>query len=154
IPANVAVIEYALPGDRLLIWMLRSGGMEFVDRRISPEEFAVRVENFTTAVRGGSNQSIADTSAQIYDELIPPWVEPLPDSVQLVFVPDRYLNGVPFAALRNPRTGRYLVEEHASSVVPSLQLYLACLSRGTTRNRRHWSALLVSNPAFDKSVFQ
>ncbi|MFL6233644.1 MAG: CHAT domain-containing protein [Thermoanaerobaculia bacterium] len=154
IPANVAVIEYALSGDRLLIWMLWPGGMKFVDRRISPQELAARVENFTAAVRGGSDQSIADTSAQIYNALIPPWVEALPDSVQLVFVPDRYLNGVPFAALRNPRTGRYLVEEHASSVVPSLQLYLACLSRGTTRDRQHWSALLVSNPAFDKSVFQ
>src|SRR5215203_3329010 len=140
IPVDVALIEYALSGDRLLVWMIQRGGIEFVDRRISPVVFASRVSEFIAAVRGGSERVITDASAKLYDNLIPPSVEELHESVQLVFIPDRILNGVPFAALKNPRTGRYLVEERASSIVPSIALYLASSAHGSTRGREHWSA--------------
>lgn len=153
IPANVALVEYALSGDRLLVWMLWRGGMEFVDRKILPRDFAGQVQDFNAAVRSGSDQSIASTSAPIYSELIPPCIESLPGSVQLVFAPDRFLNGVPFAALRNPRTKRYFVEERASTVVPSLAFYLTRSASRSTGGRQHWSALLVSNPAFDRGLF-
>ena len=153
IPPDIALVEYALSGDRLLVWTLRRSGIEFIDRGIVPEAFATQVADFVTAVRSGSDSAIAAASANLYSELIPPLIEDLPGSVQLVFVPDRSLNGVPFAALRNPRTGRYLVEERALSVAPSVALYLARLSRSSTRDRKHWSALLVSNPTFDRQLF-
>jgi len=153
IPPDIALVEYALSGDRLLVWTLRRSGIEFIDRRIAPEAFATRMADFVTAVRSGSESAIAAVSASLYSELIPPLIEGLPSSVQLVFIPDRFLNGVPFAALRNPRTGRYLVEERALSVAPSATLYIARLSQGSTRDRKHWSALLVSNPAFDRQLF-
>jgi CHAT domain-containing protein len=153
IPPDIALVEYALSGDRLLVWTLRRSGIEFIDRRIAPEAFATRVADFVAAVRSGSEPAIAAASTGLYSELIPPSIEELPGSVQLVFIPDRLLNGVPFAALRNPRTGRYLVEERTLSVTPSAALYLARLSHGSTRDRKQWSALLVSNPTFDKQLF-
>jgi len=153
IPTDVALVEYALSGNRLLVWTIRRGGIEFMDRRIDPKAFALQVSEFTAAVRGGSEQAIADTSAKLYDDLIPPWVEELPESVQLVFIPDRILNGVPFAALKNPQTGLYFVEEHVSSIEPSVALYLASSARGSARGHKRWSALLVSNPKFDRMLF-
>lgn len=154
LPDEVALVEYALSGDRLLVWTVHRGDIELANRRISPESFAARVAELIAAVRGGSEREITSASARIYDELIPPRVAALPSSVQLVFIPDRFLNGVPFAALRNPRTGRYLVEERASSVAPSAALYLASLSHGSTRERERWSALLISDPEFDRELFQ
>jgi CHAT domain-containing protein/tetratricopeptide (TPR) repeat protein len=153
IPLDIALVEYALSGDRLLVWTLRHNGIEFMERRIAPEAFATRVADFIAEVRSGSEPVIAAASTGLYSELIPPSIEELPGSVQLVFIPDRLLNGVPFAALRNPRTGRYLVEERALSVAPSAALYLARLSHSSTRDRKHWSALLVSNPTFDRQLF-
>ncbi len=153
IPPDIAVVEYALSGDRQLVWTLRRSGIEFIERRIASEAFAAQVADFVRAVRSSSEPAIAAASASLYSVLIPPLIEDLPGSVQLVFVPDRSLNGVPFAALRNPRTGRYLVEERALSVAPSAALYLARLSQSSPRDRKHWSALLVSNPMFDRQLF-
>ncbi len=78
-------------------------------------------------------------------EIIDPLGE-LPAGTRIVFVPDRGLHRVPFAALPNAR-GRYLVEDHVVSVAPSATLYVSgsggdCCAADTGAQ----SALLIASP--------
>jgi CHAT domain-containing protein len=77
----------------------------------------------------------------------------LPDD-QIVFVPDGALHGVPFAALQNPESGRFLIEDHPVSVAPSATLYLQALRRDRSLQRAEEpSALFVGDPEFEQSRF-
>jgi CHAT domain-containing protein len=67
----------------------------------------------------------------------------------LEFLPSGRLAGLPFAALKNPRTGRYLVEDHAVAASPSASLYFASLEREQAEPRSDRAALAVGDPAFD-----
>jgi CHAT domain-containing protein len=47
----------------------------------------------------------------------------------VIFIPDRTLEGLPFAALRDPGTGRFLIEERAVGVAPSAAFHLLAAER-------------------------
>jgi len=93
-----------------------------------------------------------ERSAELYEELIAPLAAVLPADARLILSCDESLQRLPFAALRNPRTRRYLVADHVLTMVPSASVYLASVERfrriaqGAPR-----SVLLLSNPAVDRS---
>ena len=63
--------------------------------------------------------------------------------------------GVPFAALRDASTGRYLVEGITSvSFAPSAALLTVKLHQGNSTFSHATRILAVGNPAFDSKVFQ
>ena len=106
-------------------------------------------------MRPGSGASPgSDAGEELYRLLVEPVAEAMGDDTLLVVVPDRELNYLPFAALRNPATGRYLVEERALVTTPSASLLIAGLEeheharRGTLE-----SALIVANPTLDREEF-
>jgi CHAT domain-containing protein len=66
----------------------------------------------------------------------------------VVLVPDGFLQQLPFATLRDPATGRFLIEDHALLLAPSASFFAA--SRPGLAGQRDGalgSALLVGNPA-------
>jgi len=72
---------------------------------------------------------------------------------RLIVVPDRYMHGLPFAALRS-RRGRHLVEDFTVSAAASASLYVHALKRDRklAANGGDPKALLVGNPAFDRNL--
>jgi CHAT domain-containing protein len=76
----------------------------------------------------------------------------LPDR-RLIVVPDRYMHGLPFAALRN-RSGRHIVEDFTVSTAASASLYVHALKRDRklAANGGSPKALLVGNPSFDRNL--
>lgn len=59
-----------------------------------------------------------DRSRKLYRQLIAP-LRPYLHHVRLTLLPYGPLNGLPFAALRNPETGLYLIEERTLTYAPS-----------------------------------
>ena len=51
--------------------------------------------------------------------LIRPWLGRIGKDESIVFVPDKMLQGAPFACLKDSVTGRYLLESHQINVAPS-----------------------------------
>ena len=74
---------------------------------------------------------------------------------KLVLIPDRLLHFVPFAALRDPRSKRFLVQDHELSYAPSSALLLGTLTRSGGReiSKATSRVLAVGNPDFDPGVF-
>jgi CHAT domain-containing protein len=151
IPPGVTLVEYALIRDRLFIWVMKREGIQQMERAIDPVELDRRVKRFLDALRrGGREPEFTTASAQVFETLIPPEIRN--GSGLLLFVPDKILNEVPFAALKNPRDGRYLIEKRAVGVVPSLSFYLDRQGHPLPPPGR-LSALLVGEPAFDRTLF-
>ena len=72
-----------------------------------------------------------------------------------MLVPDKALNALPFAALMNPATGRYLIEDFEVSLVPSGQLFMLSASRDRELARESFSpsVLIVANPSFSRKIW-
>jgi len=155
LPGGVALVEFSLAEHHLLTWFVFDGRIELVDRVVEVRHLESMVNAFVTAAQQGSEPHLKHASMALYRTLIPPQVGSLPPGSRLVFVPDRILNSIPFAALQNPASGRYLVEEHGVSLAPSAQAYLAIAdrNRGRADGRSRWSSLLIGNPTFDRRLF-
>jgi tetratricopeptide (TPR) repeat protein len=153
LPAGTVLIEYAVLEDRLLTWTFRRG-------RFSAESGAVpraALERAVGAFQRAAGELRAEPAARRFAELHPVLVPAslrLRRGERLVFVPDGVLHGLPFAALRDPGRGRWLVEDHPIATAPSATLYLHALERDRALGEVDPpSALFIGDPAFDPRRF-
>jgi len=150
IPRDLAVLEFARAGDRLFIWLLYKGRIESFLHVVPSGELERKVGSFVSAIRGREPMEALDSMAKdLYRLLIPDAVTALPFGVDLVIVPDKILNLLPFAVLKDPKSDKYLIEHRALRISTSAAV-------GPIRNSSHSavkSALLVSGTEFDRSLF-
>lgn len=133
-----AVVVYAVLREQLVIWIASGAGWRSITRPISRRDIASLV---SAGVRSMSNsRAQSDSSlAQLYDMLVRPALKGLSNVTTLVIVPDYDLGRLPFAALIDTASGRYLVEDFEIRSVPSL----AFLGRNPRSKSNTPSALVV-----------
>ncbi len=150
LPARTVLVEYALLEGRLLLWVIDRQGVHFLPQKLDVKALEEKVGRFQTAMAGGREREAIRLSGKLYDWLIEPIEERIPLDGSLILVPDKVLHQIPFAALRSPRSGRFLVEQAAVAVAPSATLYVRsvrndCRLAPASPPR----ALVVGNPRFD-----
>lgn len=147
IPAGAAVLDYALVGDTLLAWAVTPRGVALHRRTLSRAEFLRRLERLRTALEAHeSDAELRPLLAALYGELVQPLRAALPPGARLSVVADGELADVPFAALYDASTRKYLVELHAVVGVSSLRDVSPASARPPAATE---PALFVSDPAFD-----
>ncbi len=154
IPANVAVFAYTVLPEKLLVWRLHDGTLKMYVLPAERSEVAEVVASLRAALTGARSHEAGKTAAgKAFDALLRPALEGLPAETELVFVPDRELHQVPFSALFDTSRGRYLIEDHACSVSPSFESYLASQEHRTPATWKPRRVLAVGDPAFDHARF-
>lgn len=155
LPEGVVLVEYSVLPDRVLIWAARRGApLLSTECEVPRQEISARVTRLRRALeRRATEGEIREAAASLHECLLAPIAEAVPERATLVFVPDRELNRLPFAALFDPREGRYLVEQHTVSVVPSAALFLDSESRAPAILREKPGLLAVGNPTLDRERF-
>lgn len=152
IPESVALLEYVVLDDRLLLWAIVREGVRFV----SVDVGRPRLEQLAKEIHGSlvRKSSQGDTAAsELYSVLIRPAQEALRNADTLIIVPDGALHIVPFAALTDS-SGRYLIERYRIGVAPSATIYVNCLARDRALNSSTRQELLaIGNPAVDPLRF-
>jgi CHAT domain-containing protein len=89
----------------------------------------------------------------LYERLLAEPLSGIDRERHLVLVPDRFLLRIPFAALRDSGSGRFLVEERGISFATTFTEALRDpRERFQERRSRPWSVLVVGDPDFDRSV--
>jgi CHAT domain-containing protein len=148
-----AVIEYAVLPDRLLIWSLRHDRFEVRSLPVTATDLAARVASLRDAIeRGEVSERIEERAAQIYDDVLLP-VRPMLNGVTTLWVvPDRFLYKVPFGALFDRRTGRYLIEDSGVAILPSAS-QLRPETRRSPQAAAGLSALVIGSPNPDPALF-
>jgi CHAT domain-containing protein len=156
VPQKTVLVEYAALKDRLLIWVLRPGLMQMQVSPLSARDVETLAARFRAELEERqSEDAIVATSVSLYKAVIAPIVSRFQDGDSVIFIPDKSLNLVPFAALRDESRGRYLIEDHAIGIAPSATLFLQCLGKSRSSGTLPVSdALVVGNPKVDLSLFQ
>ncbi|MFL6261229.1 MAG: CHAT domain-containing protein [Thermoanaerobaculia bacterium] len=151
LPEKTAVIEYALLPQSTVIWILRPGTRPKVATvKGGKDVLEDLAQKLHRALLNGRAAVFDDISAKLYDLLLGPVAGDFYLGERLVFVPDRALHALPFASLRNPRTGRYLVQDYVFSVAPSIRILSADRRRATPASPR---ALMIADPDFDLGLY-
>lgn len=123
VPGTVFVYPVALPG-RLELLVGGQGPLERFAVPVGREQLTREVASFRAKLTRRTTREYLAPAHQLHAWLVEPIAQLLearaPDTV--VFVPDGPLRTIPFAALRDPESGNFLVERYPLAIVPSLTL--------------------------------
>jgi CHAT domain-containing protein len=154
LPLGVSLVQFSVLPDRVLIWRIRrDGSLDFFERHIRREELEERVLRLRRLSRSKSGAWEA-ASRELFDLLVRPWLSQAGKDERLVFIPDKVLHLVPFAALQDRSTAHFLVQDHTIAVAPSATLYINAWERqrGTAWGNLS-RGLVVGDPAVDRDLF-
>jgi CHAT domain-containing protein len=147
-PGHVAV-EYALIGDTLLTWIVRGNEVRLLGLMVDRSDFLGTIDRGVAALQSPSREKSPRPELQrLYDLLIRPVREHLgPPETPLVILADGEVASVPFDALLDSGSGRYLMEDHSLRFAATLADAARPAPRADGAAR---PALLVADPAFDR----
>ncbi len=122
-----AVLQYFLSRSGVVTWVITRDStiMErfpLEDPRILPG-----------LIQRLSTESDSTAAERLYEILIAPVVPRLTGKTRLAMVPDKQLWSLPFGALRDPETKRFLVESFAVGIAPSPSAYRGLAESARTR---------------------
>ncbi|HYD54183.1 MAG TPA: CHAT domain-containing protein [Gemmatimonadaceae bacterium] len=119
--AGTVALTWTLLGDTLLTWTVDARGPVLTRRLIAADSIVMLVASTRHALERHDGGRSRPALEALHSLLLAPIARRLGDSSTLVVVADGSLAGVPFAALRDARTGRYLVERHVIVSAPSVR---------------------------------
>lgn len=126
---GTAVIEYAVTPDRTVAWILTRGRFDQVF--LTPSgPLAERIASLAGERNLGAWKI---TSGKLFQDLLAPVLKRLPQGTRrLMLVPDSELYNLPFRALWDPVSNRYLDEVFTISLAPSVRQILGSEERPLT----------------------
>jgi CHAT domain-containing protein/tetratricopeptide (TPR) repeat protein len=127
IPASAQIIQYSSLRDSLHIWALSSSGFLGTTQNIGSDELSRKVNEYLDCIKdpklNGQEEILA---RELYAILITPIEKRLDPGREIFIVPDRPFNNLPFGALIDPETGKYLTEKYIISFAPSSTVFIRC----------------------------
>jgi CHAT domain-containing protein/tetratricopeptide (TPR) repeat protein len=147
------VLSYAVLEDRTIVWAITHDDVAAVDVPKGRRELLQLRDRLVVDLGAGAWSTLTRRAAvALHAALLPPTV--LRKGQALVIVPDEELAGIPFAALIDPASGRYLVEDRAVTVAPSASLYIHARERWRRLSLRPpQSAMVIGDPQLDALAF-
>ena len=151
---DTLILEYSVFDDRTYVWIASKDRLDVAIAHVGRQTLERWNATLQKGVNAGNQRYLQYVLERAYHGLLDPVLAKIGSLAgkRLVFVPDRGMHGLPFAAMRNPATHRYLIEEAPISVAGSTMLYLLSVYRDSQLKRENPSALLVGDPAFDTSL--
>ena len=146
------LVEFAVLPEKLVVFVVTRDRLSVHQRNIDAEALSSLVETFIddTIEQRDTRRSSARLHSLLLGEIVVPET-----SAGLVIVPDGCLLRLPFAALIDPTSQRYLVERVPLMFAPSVAVHIAC-SRNAERlaASRPWGTLVVGDPGFNEARFR
>jgi CHAT domain-containing protein len=147
------VLSYAVLPKELLIWTITRDGFSQHRVPVSSSRLEELVQQFRQSLLSNVESSPDSASSQLYRLLVES-AGAIQHGANLIVIPDQWLHYVPFAALRDPSTGKYLIRDHSLRYEPSATLLLSKLEAPTQHFSRASRILAIGNPTFDERTFQ
>jgi len=138
----------------LLIWTITRDGLAQHRVPVSSSQLQELVQQFRQSLLSNVEPSRDSSASARLFRLLVDSAGPIRDSANVIVIPDQWLHYVPFAALRDPSTGKYLIRDHSLSYEPSATLLLSKLEAPPQRFSRTSRILAIGDPEFDGRTFQ
>jgi CHAT domain-containing protein len=154
LPDDTFLIEYTLLEDRTYAWILSHHDALALTLPTKRKDVDRWSETISKAVRKLDDHAFEDGLIAPYDGLLAAPLSRISrlrggESARIVIVPDGAMHALPFAALRNPNTERYVIQDHEVTIAPSALLYVFSRMRDEELPAGQ-SALLVADPWNDE----
>ncbi|MGZ5444847.1 MAG: CHAT domain-containing protein [Thermoanaerobaculia bacterium] len=143
LPEGTALIAYAMLPESVAIFCWTRQGIVAERTKIERGALAAQVLSFARRLR--AREDVQKDAASLYGLLIAPVASRLEGTRELVIVPDRQLNTLPFAALHDGT--RYLIEAYSVRLAPSA----AGLPNRLADPGSAFNAVVIADPATDRA---
>lgn len=145
LPRGVVAVELMLLPRQLHFFVIRGGArirhrVVNVDRRTLEARIGTFVEMLSTR-----DLKVGRPARQLYDLVIAPIEADLANATGVLFIPDKILWRLPFAALVD-REGRHFIERMPIAYAPSLGAYAAMRDGRRSTTARNTSLVAIGNP--------
>lgn len=117
LPAETTLVEFFVLEGKTLAWVVDRERVQWIELAISSQTLRQKV-NYLRELIAARNPAAKELEAFLYQTLFAP-LEPAIRHPNLILVPHRELNALPFAALWDAARGRYLVERYNLAFAPS-----------------------------------
>jgi CHAT domain-containing protein len=149
LPPGTTAISYFVTSLGVHAWILDREAVEYVALPLDSKGLAQAVcwANEVRHPRGAARAGSCDPGDQPEQGLYRALIAPLRDKIRnqrLVLVPHGDLHYVPFAALRDPQSRRYLIEDYTLTYAPSVSALHFLRGKESPVNG---GALVLGNPA-------
>jgi CHAT domain-containing protein len=154
LPARTAALFFITLEDRLLLWTVRHESINLTERPIGVSALSAKVDRVRWLLRGSASNGarLHSELSELFGDLIRPALPFIADADTLVVLPDGPLHGLPFAALVNQTSGRYLVQDFVVMSAPSLSTMVRSRAPKPPETRSTLRALVVGNPAVKQTA--
>jgi len=151
-PNGAIVLEYAFIGDTLLTWTVHDTAVRMHRAALPRSLFARALGTARTALEVQTVDSNAiHALSMLYDLLLRPVQNDMGAvNSPLIIIADGEIASIPFAALFDDRSRKYLVESHPLRFAATMHDALVPRAESFTRRKQ---ALVVGNPEFDRRAF-
>jgi CHAT domain-containing protein/tetratricopeptide (TPR) repeat protein len=143
LPARTLLVVYQVHEGMLVTHLVRREGFEVPGP--SPILWAPVADliDQLDSLRLGGDKERRELLARLYKELVSPWWNGHNFEDRIIFVPTYSLYRIPFAALVSPESGRFLVQDIAVGVAPSLSVYLKAVESDRRLSTKKVSDILL-----------
>lgn len=148
-PATV-VVHYVKTGSRVLALCADGNQYSAITLPQTMAFIEATAASLQAALHSDDDRALTVASCVLYRILISPLRQHLSPFQRLIVIPDRGIDAIPFALLRQQRDdaqATYLIETTTVIVAPSYEEYRS--RRRTISRRVHERLLVVGDPAFD-----
>jgi CHAT domain-containing protein len=156
-PPNAQIVQYAMLSNALHIWLVSRESFRHVVRPIPLEDLNAKIVFFLEGLaqtQGLPGQEAKNSANELYDILIGPIADSLDPYKELCIVPDESLNYLPFSALIESGSGRYLIENFTIVYSPSATIYLACTDIAARKSMIPVERCVsLGHPRFDRDSY-
>ncbi|HZI99662.1 MAG TPA: CHAT domain-containing protein [Gemmatimonadaceae bacterium] len=116
-----ALLLYVSGEDRLELFVVRSGAVAHRSVRVNERELSRKIRFARDALQRQSQSSAPPAIlGELHDILIAPFEKNLAGVSELIIIPHGSLGALPFAALWNRRSGKFLVEQKVIINMPTV----------------------------------
>jgi CHAT domain-containing protein/Tfp pilus assembly protein PilF len=130
------LVEYLVTPQGLVSFVVSGDHFRSFEHPISGQNLArrVRIARSLIADREAAPQSLRAVLEDLHKVLVAPTSDDLAAASRMIVVPHGVLNYLPFAALLDETTGRYLAEDYALQLVPSAGVLSVVRARSVPRD--------------------
>lgn len=154
LPSDAAILSFVTLSDTLVTWVITRQSVDVVRQPLDLQRLEATVESLQGSLRHVEREPQDALLSSLYDLLIEPTAPMRRGRGSLIVIPDGPLHRVPFAALVDRRTGRYLIEDCDVSIAPSLSLLMNMSAAVNNRVRSTGPrVLVVGNPAINRRMY-
>lgn len=146
VPEGVTVLAYTTRDDSTNVWVIDRTGAAVVRTEVGAARLTEHIDRFRRGLEHGEPSELADLSEPIVEALWRPVAERIPEDATVAIVGDASIRSIPFGALVDSRTGRFLVERNAFEVARSVA---DLVRRRESAGGSDRPALVVGDPGFD-----